>query len=99
MKFLFALHAGTPKKPLKITEDQKSVLEASFKVRFFLNKTTRKELALQTGLTKEQVSQWFSRTRYNAREGKYEPSLFLSEFFPWTIVWYYYIPKHVIMHC
>ena len=95
MKFYLALHAGNPRYYLKLNENQKSVLEAFFRVHFLLNKTAKKELALKTGLKEKQVSGWFKRTRSNARHGKCEKSLLLSEFIFRKRVYYDYI--HVSM--
>ena len=80
IKFYLALHAVKSKRCIKLNENQKSVLEAVFRVHFFPNKTAIKELALKTGLKEKQVSGWFKRTRCNARSGKCHQNLFLSEF-------------------
>ena len=63
------IHAGKRKRRLIPNEQQKSLLETTFRVNYFPDKSTCKELALQTGLTERQVLQWFSRARYNAITG------------------------------
>ena len=62
------IHAGKRKKPSRLDDQQRSALEASFNVQRFQNKTTLKELALQTGLSGKEISQWFSNKRHLKRK-------------------------------
>ena len=52
----------------RFSRHQKSILERSFAVRPYPNKTALKELALQTELHEMQVNRWFQRKR-NAMKG------------------------------
>ena len=65
-----SLHAGGPKLRTQLKRNQTSVLAASFMVKHFPNKTTVKELALQTGVREEQVSRWFRNARHRTRQRK-----------------------------
>ena len=55
-----------------LSMNQRLVLQRSFAVHCYLNKTTLKELAMQTGLPRRQVSKWFSDERYKTKSGKSE---------------------------
>ena len=61
------LQIGGPVRELKRTsglnKDQESVLERSFEVICYPNKTILRTLALQTGLNELQVYGWFARKR------------------------------------
>lgn len=52
-----------------LNERQKSLLERSIAdtCNYFPNKTTLKELALQTGLNEERIYRWFERKRKRIR--------------------------------
>ena len=54
----------------KMNEYQKTVLERSFAVQFYLNKTSLKELVLKTGLKESQVQHWFENSRREKRLSK-----------------------------
>ena len=66
MKSYLALHAGAPKRK-NFNKHQRSLLEASFRVQFFPNKTMLKELALQSGLEEKSVLRWFKSKRHKLR--------------------------------
>ena len=50
-----------------VTEHQKSLLERSVADNCFPNKSTLKELALQTGLNERKIWSWFGRKRQTLR--------------------------------
>ena len=60
------------KKKSTINQHQELILQRAFAVLRYPNKTTLKNLALQTGLQKAQVSIWFRRKRYATKCGKSE---------------------------
>ena len=68
MRFFFVIHAGKRKKLSYLKDQQKSALETSFNVQHFLNKSTLKELTLQTGLSGRKISVWFAHKRYLERK-------------------------------
>ena len=70
MKCCFALPAVKGRRHFELNKHQKSVLEASFMVQFFPNKTTLNRLALQTGLDVQQVYRWFNSKRFKTRKEK-----------------------------
>ena len=55
----------------KINEHQKSILERSFAVQCYPNKTSLKELSPKTGLRESQLLAWFSNNRQKKRLSKY----------------------------
>ena len=55
---------------IALNEHQLSILENFFAVHRYPNRTTFKELALQTGLPKVQVSDWFQSKRRDERVRK-----------------------------
>lgn len=55
--------APVPRKVPRLNEYQRSILQRSFAVQRYPNKTVMKELALQTGLHEVQVLQWFVQNR------------------------------------
>ena len=76
---ILAIHTGTQKRRQFPNQQQKTLLKATFIVQFSPNKSTYKELALQTGLTERQVSQWFSHARHNTRKGAKLQMRFICE--------------------
>ena len=52
---------------LRPNRQQKSILEGSFTHLCYIDKTTLKELALQTGLRDEQVARWFKNKRLRGK--------------------------------
>ena len=64
------IHVGKRKKPSQLEDQQRSALETCFNVQPFQNKTTLKELELQTGLSGKRISQWFTRKRHQKRGGR-----------------------------
>ena len=51
-----------------MNKKQRSVLEAFFRVQFYTNKTTRKQLASQTGLSEKIILRWFRHRRRVRRQ-------------------------------
>ena len=67
LKCYVALHSGELKPYSKLNKNQTSILEVSFTVHPFPNKTALKELAFQTGLDEKRVSRWFAYKRFKTR--------------------------------
>ena len=64
---------------LMLNNSQKSVLKAAFTYNCFPNKTTLMQLAQQTGLTKQRVSQWFTTRRSYIRRIRKEGTPSINE--------------------
>ena len=77
MKCFLAIYAAKLKTRFELNPNQKSLLEKSFKVQFFPNKTTLKELVTQTGLSEKYVSLWFGHRRFKTRKGTCEGTLLI----------------------
>ena len=69
------------KKESTINQHQELILQRAFAVLRYPNRTTLKDLALQTGLKKAQVSTWFTRKRFAARGGKSEEHYHLESIY------------------
>ena len=71
------------------------IMKASFIVQPYPNKSTVKELALQTRLTEKQVILWFTHERCKSRKGKYRRTLSRGELICWKCQHYDYILVHM----
>ena len=83
-----------------INKHQRSVLEASFRVQFFPNKTTLEQLALQTGLNEIKVSNWFAYRRLKTRQGKGDEHYFIVRMYVHkrkSITVCIFLPDHVLI--
>ena len=70
---------GVERKITKLNQYQKSVLETAFAIYPYANKTTLKELALQTGISEKQVNVWFKNKRSLTKLRKSEGAPSFSE--------------------
>ena len=83
-----SLHVGGPIHNLQVARNfprlgvvQTSILERSFAVLRYPNKTTLNQLALQTGLREKQVVAWFARKRRTKIEKKCKGKLLFIEYY------------------
>ena len=78
--YIFRVHVGgsapVTKKGYKVNKYQRSILEKSFAIFPYINRSTLKELAMQTGLEEKQVSSWFNYKRQKTKREKCKETLY-----------------------
>ena len=86
------VHAG---RTANITACQRSVLEAAFVNSCYLNRTTLKQVAEQTGLGEQIITGWFRRKRNVIRHQRKKGTLSLCEYIHMCVYIYIYIYTYI----
>ena len=77
--YILRIHVGgsapVTKKRYKINKYPRSILEKSFAIFHYINRSILKELAMQTGLKEKQISCWFNYKRQKTKREKCKETL------------------------